>query len=208
MGPRAPATSVRPPPLDLGSGRPTLRFMLQLVLILALSASAVAAQDASCPAPPDREAERRELMEALQVAPGPAEAQATSARLWAIWADAPDARAQDLLDRGMERLRTGDFTGAVEALDALVAYCPDYAEGYNQRAFARFLDGDLSAALPDLDRAVELSPEHLGALSGRALTLIGLGRDAEGQEALREALRLNPWLAERSLLEGGPELEL
>ena len=32
-----------------------------------------------------------------------------------------------------------------------------------------------------------------------ALTLVGLGRDAEAQDALAQALELNPWLPERSL---------
>ena len=182
--------------------------MVRLAVILALWGSAVAAQEGACPPPPDREDERRELMQSLRTAPGPAEAQAVSSQLWSIWADAPDARAQTLLDRGTGRIAARDLAGAVEAFDALVAYCPDYAEGYNQRAFAAFLAGDFAAALPDLDRAIELSPEHLGALSGRALTLIGLGRDDEAQAQLREALRLNPWLAEGALLEGGPELEL
>jgi Flp pilus assembly protein TadD len=67
-----------------------------------------------------------------------------------------------------------------------------------------FLRQDFSAALPDLDRALALSPRHIGALSGRALTLTGLGRKAEAALSLRAALALNPWLTERSLL---PALE-
>ena len=101
---------------------------------------------------------------------------------------------------GMRRRELADLPGSIQVLDELVAYCPDYAEGYNQRAFANFLRRDLDAALPDLDRALELNPTHLGALTGRAMTLMGLGRIDEGQADLRTALGLNPWLAERSLL--------
>ena len=182
--------------------------MIRAAVLVTLLAGPVLAQGGSCPPAPDHEAERQALIETLRVAPDPGGAQVASTALWAIWTDAPDERSQEMLDRGMRRIAARDLSGATEALDALVAYCPDYAEGYNQRAFAAFLRGDLAGALPDLDRALELSPEHLGALSGRALTLIGLGRDAEGQQALREALRLNPWLAERALLEGEPEVEL
>ncbi|WP_367834162.1 tetratricopeptide repeat protein [Wenxinia marina] len=82
----------------------------------------------------------------------------------------------------------------------LVDYCPDYAEGYNQRAFAAFLVQDYEAALDDLDTALALNPDHVAALSGRALTLMGLGRMDEGQAALRAALALNPWLGERAML--------
>ena len=94
------------------------------------------------------------------------------------------------------------FVGAIDVLDRLVAYCPDYAEGWNQRAFVHFLRQDFEAALTDLDAAIALNPRHVGALSGKALTLIGLGRKAEAELALRAALALNPWLSERHLLEG------
>jgi tetratricopeptide (TPR) repeat protein len=110
-----------------------------------------------------------------------------------------------LLDRGMERRASYDFLAAYEALDRLVAYCPDYAEGYNQRAFVSFLRQDFAAALADLDRALALSPDHVAALSGRALTLLGLGRTEEARLALSRALALNPWLPERGLAApGGP----
>jgi hypothetical protein len=45
-------------------------------------------------------------------------------------------------------------------------------------------------------------------LSGKALTLMGLGRDAEAQTVLRAALALNPWLEERALLVTPPGVEL
>ncbi|KIQ68444.1 TPR repeat protein [Wenxinia marina DSM 24838] len=59
---------------------------------------------------------------------------------------------------------------------------------------------DYEAALDDLDTALALNPDHVAALSGRALTLMGLGRMDEGQAALRAALALNPWLGERAML--------
>ena len=101
-----------------------------------------------------------------------------------------------------------DFLGAIDAFDRLVEYCPDYAEGYNQRAFVNFLREDYEAALPDLDRALERSPRHVAALSGKALTLMGLGRGDEAQEVLREAVELNPWIPERGLLQELPGEEL
>ena len=101
----------------------------------------------------------------------------------------------------MAKRESFDFLGARDALDALVEYCPQYAEGYNQRAFASFLRRDYAAALVDLDKTLEIMPNHIAAMSGRGLTLLGMGRTEEGQEALRNALRLNPWLAERSLID-------
>jgi tetratricopeptide (TPR) repeat protein len=88
--------------------------------------------------------------------------------------------------------------------DRLVDYCPDYAEGYNQRAFIHYLRGDYTPALGQLDEALQRQPLHIAALAGKALTLIAMGREAEGQMVLAQALKLNPWLPERGLLR--PEL--
>ncbi|APX90941.1 hypothetical protein BV394_03550 [Brevirhabdus pacifica] len=132
--------------------------------------------------------------------------------LWEIWASAPDARAQRLLDEGMERRAMADLDAATSAFDRLVAYCPDYAEGYNQRAFVAFIRGDYATALEDLERAVARAPLHVAARSGMALSLMGLGRILAARGVMREALDLHPWLPERHLLpvEGSanPEIEL
>lgn len=156
----------------------------------------------TCPAVPEQSAEYADLYAALQDAASPAEAQSLSGDLWLLWLKAPDDHAQSILDRGLRQLRDKDLLDARDTLDGLVAYCPDYAEGYNQRAFANFLRRDFEAALTDLDVALALNPRHLGALSGKALTLMGLGREEDAQAVLRAALALNPWLPERSLVKG------
>lgn len=167
-------------------------------LILLSVPCAVAAE--SCPPVAIEEARKTDLMERLRTAPDEATARAINKQLWEIWATAPTAHAQDLLDEGLQRRSTMDLDAAMIAFDALVAECPNYAEGYNQRAFILFIRRDYAPALVDLDRALELTPDHIGALSGRALTLMGLGRTDEAQKVLREALALNPWLPERRFL--------
>lgn len=175
--------------------------MRQIVHAIAFGLAFTAPAGAgTCPAAPDRTNELTRLIEAVRDAPDEASARLISNDMWALWTAAPDAHAQELLDEGMMRRETFDLKGAVAAFDALVAYCPDFAEGYNQRAFVNFIRQDYSAAVPDLDRAVELSPRHLGALTGQALTLAALGRNGEAALALRKALKLNPWLTERHLL--------
>lgn len=163
---------------------------------------------AECPPPPDiGEAQSALLAEArgLKTETG---ARAISAKLWELWAMAPDEVSQELLDRGMAARGSYDFLAATDAFDRLVKYCPDYAEGYNQRAFVNFLREDFAAALIDLDRAIELRPGHVAAMAGKALTLMGLGRQAEAQAVLREAVELNPWIPERGLLQALPGKEL
>jgi len=165
------------------------------ILCLLVPAGALA-----CPAPPDHEAALDVLFDEVQDAETERAARLINNEMWELWADAPDDHAQDLLDEGMTRRASHDLDGAAAAFDALVEYCPDYAEGYNQRAFVNFIRQDYAAALPDLERALDLRPRHLGALTGHAMTLMALERPGEAAVVLRRALDLNPWLAERHLL--------
>lgn len=161
-----------------------------------------------CPPAHDHSARQDALIADLQIAPGEAQARVLTEELWELWTDAPDAQAQALLDEGMRKRSGYDFLGSRDALDQLVEYCPDYAEGYNQRAFTSFLRQDFAAALYDLEQALAINPRHIAALSGKGLTLMGLGRMDEAQEALRDAVDLNPWLQERALLTEQPGIPL
>ena len=179
--------------------------MRHLLIALCL-AGPVAAE--TCPPAPDLTEPMAPLIDAVRAAKTEAAARPYIGQMWDLWAKAPDAKAQEILDRGIRRFRTSDLDGAVEAFDALVAYCPNYAEGYNQRAFVAFIRSDYATAIDDLDRALELSPLHIAAMSGRALTLMRLGRSLAAQSALREALDLNPWLPERRFLIEKPGVDL
>ena len=139
-------------------------------------------------------------MAALRETGSETEAQPLNTQLWEIWTTAPDEIAQEILDSGMERRRIYDLAGAEQAFDRLIAYCPHYAEGYNQRAFVHFIREAYDLSLADLERTLEITPDHIGAASGKALSLINMGRELEGQIALRHALTLHPWLSERALL--------
>lgn len=155
----------------------------------------------TCPPAADHTAAEADLYAQLQALETPIGVRELNDQLWQLWTDAPDEKAQALLDQGMAARERYNLIGAREALDQLVAYCPDYAEGYNQRAFANFLDANYEGALYDLDIALTLSPNHTGVLTGKGLTLMRLERNAEAIEAFQAAVDLNPWLSERVLLE-------
>ncbi|HUF57318.1 MAG TPA: hypothetical protein VMM55_12240 [Thermohalobaculum sp.] len=160
------------------------------------------AAEAEAPAPADREA----LFAALAAAATEAEAREIEGALWEFWLTAPDPEAQALLDRALDRRRWGDLEAAIEALDQLIAGWPDYAEGWNQRATVRFLRGEDDLSLADVAETLRREPRHFGALAGKALILIRQGRPAEAQLVLIEAVRIDPWLRERSLLQPGSDL--
>lgn len=179
---------------------PRRAVTLLLLCLSVLPATLRAEEQADCPAAPDHAVEKAALLAELRDARDAAAAAAITADLWRLWTDAPDPSAQEMLDAGMALIRSADYAASEAILDGLVAYCPDYPEGWNQRAFARFLSGSFGAALADLDRALAIDPRHVPALAGKALVLMHLGRHPEAQIVLREAVRMNPWLAERSLL--------
>lgn len=161
---------------------------------------------ASCPAPPDVSGEIAELIEQSRAAKNASAGRKLSGEMWQVWLRAPDEAAQAVLDAGMQRRDSYDFAGALKEFDRLAEYCPTYAEGFNQRAYIHFLREDYAPALGDLDIALTLQPLHIAAQSGRALTLLKLGRVAEAREQLLIAVENNPWLSEAALLAKGAPL--
>jgi tetratricopeptide (TPR) repeat protein len=164
-----------------------------------------ATAQASCPMAPDHSAKFADLVTEIRAAENELAARPISNQMWELWTDAPDQQAQEVLDRGMRMRESYDFAGAIQEFDRLVEYCPDYAEGYNQRAFVNFLRGAYPLAVPDLQKALELSPDHVAARAGLALTFMQMGKLVEARVELKLALKNNPWLSERHLMDkGGP----
>ncbi len=177
---------------------------MRMLLVLALVSGPVFA--AECPAPADYAAELTKLFAKARAAPDVRAGRVVSDRMWEVWLRAPDAAAQAVLDRGMARRDAYDFLGALKEFDRLAAYCPTYAEGFNQRAYIHYLREDYAKALIDLDAALVLQPLHVAAQSGRALTLMQLGRINEAREQMLIAVGNNPWLSEAALLAKGAPL--
>lgn len=161
-----------------------------------------------CPESPDISEQRDALLETLADTDSPETAQNIGAALWHLWRTAPDAQSQDLLNRGIARREAYDFADSEQILDELISYCPEYSEGYNQRAFTRFLRENYDASLEDLDQVLEWEPNHFGALSGKAIVFMRMGRTILGQAVLRRALEIHPWLAERSMLVPNKTIDL
>ena len=178
-----------------------------IILALALAAPLLSPADALAPQAGTERAERRaELLDRLRSARTETAAREAEDAIWKFWMQAPDARAQEMLDKALERRRWYDYAGALEHLNKLVAAYPDYAEGWNQRATIHFLREDYAASLADIEETLAREPAHFGALAGKAVILMRRGETAEGQLALIEAMKIDPWLKERALLLPGTEL--
>jgi Tfp pilus assembly protein PilF len=170
-------------------------------LFLLLFCFGASAPLAECPPLPDRSAERSDLLQTLASAETFNQGRVAVNDMWTFWRRAPDTTAQEMLDGGIGAIRLGDWITAQSVLGDLVAYCPNYAEGYNQLAFAYFLRGQDVEAERLLKKTLELEPQHFGAFSGLGLIYIRTERPALGQIYLRKGVEVNPWLNEKSLLE-------
>ena len=156
--------------------------------------------EAGCPENIAIEADLDRAYVRLKFSKFASDAEVITGQLWALWTQAPDHQSQMLLSSGLLNIKRGNLKLAEQVLSELIAYCPNYAEGYNQRAFARYLDLNFEKALFDLQDALDLRPRHLGALSGKALTHIALGQEVQAQIVLRKALALNPFMPEREMI--------
>lgn len=170
--------------------------------------SAREAPAARSESPEERAARRERLFEALKTAPSEAEGQALADKVWRFWHEAPTTEAQALLDRAHQLRRWSDLEAAEATLDALVALAPDFPEGWNQRAFVRFLRENYTGSLEDIRKTLALEPKHFGALSGRFRILALQGRITLAQNALTAAVAIHPWIQERRFLARPVEPEL
>lgn len=145
--------------------------------------------------------EQDALFDALKNAPNEQASEPIENEIWKSWLEAaPTPELQAKVEAAMQRRGVYDFQGARDLLDEVIEEAPDYAEGWNQRAFVLFLQGNYEASLEDIERTLELEPRHFGALSGRAMVFMTLGRVQLGQKALREAVKIHPFLKERNML--------
>jgi len=174
---------------------PTRRLALAGLIALVL-AGAAPAQDAPRDAPG-----RAALFRQLRAAASEREGRLAEDAIWRLWMDeAPTAAIREAVAEAMRRREAYDFAAALAILDRVVAEAPDYAEGWNQRAFIRFLRDDPDGALEDVERTLALEPLHFAALAGKAIILMRQGRMEAGQAALRRAVEIHPWLKERGML--------
>ncbi|HLN28053.1 MAG TPA: tetratricopeptide repeat protein [Gemmataceae bacterium] len=109
--------------------------------------------------------------------------------LWSLWfrAEIPASNAE------LQRLmNTRDRRKKREALDNLIAKCPNFSEAYNQRAILHFQTEEWQKSIADCERVLKLNPYHFGAAAGMARCYMELGKHRAALKAFRHAYRINP----------------
>ena len=148
------------------------------------------------------------LFELLASATSEQQAREIENQIWQNWMSQPNREIQALIKQAMEARRWYDFEKARKILDQVIEKAPGYAEGWNQRAFILFLQEKFDSALSDVEKALELEPRHFGALAGQAQILMRQGRFSTGQKILKQAVKIHPFLRERSLIVKTQEQDL
>ncbi len=104
-------------------------------------------------------------------------------RLLQSYSESGSDTADLLLKRAHQAIGVENYVDALKILDATIALDPDWAEGWNARATARYLDDDYQGSMADIAQVLKRDPKHLGAL-------MGMGMILEAREKKEEALKI------------------
>jgi tetratricopeptide (TPR) repeat protein len=116
--------------------------------------------------------------------------QATIERLWGY---SGRDTVNLLMQRSSKALGAKDYDQALKFLDYVVQIAPDYAEGFNRRAFVHFSRNDMASAVGDLRRALALEPNHFRALDGLAQIWRQTGNAKGALSVVKQLLEVHPY---------------
>src|SRR5689334_15031791 len=76
--------------------------------------------------------------------------------------------AVELYNRGVDKLDTGDYQGAIADFTQALQLNPNDADTYYNRGYAQHTLGDYDKAITDYSEAIRLNPNFTQAFSNRA----------------------------------------
>jgi tetratricopeptide (TPR) repeat protein len=113
-------------------------------------------------------------------------------RLLHSYSESGSDTADLLLRRARQAIGIEQYSDALKILDATITLLPDWAEGWNARATARYLDDDYDGSMADIAETLKREPKHLGALMGMATILEARGKREEALQVYERALAIAP----------------
>ena len=155
--------------------------------------SAKPQQKADKPVPQDRESLLAELYTHLAKTHDATEAAPIAETIEGLWLQSGSDTIGVLMGRSTKAINEQNNDLALQLLDAVVELAPDYAEGWNRRAYVHFLQNNYEAAVGDLRRALALEPNHFKALEDLARILRDTGQKKSALEAYKQILKINPY---------------
>jgi len=113
------------------------------------------------------------------------------------------AESRAAYDDAMQKIRSGDYTGALVKLEPLLAAEPDHVQLNYLVAFANHEVGKNNEALTLIDKVIAKDPTYSGAqvLRGKVLQALDKNTDAEAafrkelEQSTNKTVRLESWVA-------------
>lgn len=97
-----------------------------------------------------------------------------------------------LMERASKAASEKNLKLALDLLDAVTELAPDYAEGWNRRAYVLYMANDFQRALGDLRRVLALDPNHYKALDGLGAILREIGEKKAALKAFQQLQGVHP----------------
>ncbi len=136
-----------------------------------------------------------DLFQQLKTAPTQSAALAAEQQISDIWLDSGDPDVNRQMHVAMQAMDELFYDSALKVFTNIIVVRPDYIEGWNKRATLYYLVGDYQDSLSDIDRVLALEPRHFGAIAGKGMVLLKLGRQEDALAAFKQALAIDPALS-------------
>jgi tetratricopeptide (TPR) repeat protein len=109
-----------------------------------------------------------------------------------LWGHSGDDQIDALMAKGADLMELGRLDEAIAVFSEVIQRKPAFAEGWSQRATARFLAGDLRRSLSDCDQVMKRNPNHFVVMSGYGQIYFRLEQYEKAISYWKRALQLDP----------------
>src|ERR1700722_2657842 len=144
------------------------------------------------PPPKTAAEERADLYARLATSKDADETGGIITRLLHSYSESGSDTADLLLRRARQAIGVEKYSDALKILDQTIALLPDWAEGWNARATARYLDDDYNGSMADIAQTLKREPNHLGALMGMGMILEARDKRADALKVYERVLEIAP----------------
>ena len=146
---------------------------------------------------PDAPLERAKLLDDLYAhlatAPDAEASKPFAEAIERLWLSPGSDTVTALIERAVQASNQQRNDLALQLLSAVVELAPDYAEGWNRRAYVFYSEGDYERALGDLRRVLALDANHYKALDGVGQIMRQLDRKPQALKAYEKLLSVHPF---------------
>ncbi len=143
--------------------------------------------------PAEREKALNDLYAILATAENEAAAKTVATNIERLWLNSGSDTVSLLMERAATAVQQKKPELALKVLDEVVALAPDYAEGWNRRAYVHFTQNQVQQALGDIRRVLALDPNHFKALDGLVHVLKEIGQKKGALAAVKKLLEVHPY---------------